>query len=67
MITKGAVGEGFQFPILCIRLDLVVPNLGIEPCKPIAEGLQLIRTETLHFALNLLDSTHIKLHYQITL
>ena len=67
VVRKSAFSEGKQFPILGIRLNLVVPQFGVESCEPIAKSFHLIQGEALHLPLDVLDSTHLKLHYQITL
>ena len=67
MVRESVFSERKQFPILGIRFNLVVPQFGVEPCEPNAKSLHLIQGEALHLPLDVLDSTHLKLHYQITL
>ena len=66
MITKSALRKGLELPICRVGLNLGVPHLGIKPREPIAKVLQLFDTEAFHLSLYALDSTHLKLHSQIT-
>jgi hypothetical protein len=66
MISKSALSEGPKFPIFRIGLNLLVPHFGVKLYAPITECLQLVQAEAFHLSLYVLDSTHLKLHYQIT-
>jgi len=65
VILQSALSEGTQFPVFRVRLNLVVPNLGVELSEPVAEGLQLVMAEAFHLSLYVLDSAHLRLHSRI--
>ena len=65
MVATRSFGEGAQFAVLHVGLDLRIPSVGVEIGEPISKCPQLFRTEALYLILDILDPAHPKLHASI--
>lgn len=53
-----AFTQSIELSSLYVRLELAIPNFGIEQSEPPAKGRKLVRRKALNLALEVIDFAH---------